>query len=453
MPVLYELLKRQVAHTGDVLLIVTNAFFCYLYLHQILFSHYRPYLALAAVVLGIAHLVMMGIVHKRSPDDKALKLSLLAIGLFFITAAIPLYLKMYAVALAFAGEGLILTVIALHYRNRLVQLAAMAAFALSISMLAQHLPLHKNAFTFIINSQFGSWGFVAAALYVAHLLHRRIKSERFVFAESEYLAQVTFCMSLIVALAAVIMEWYGHTEYNLVPSLSNLHEKWFAKGAVIVCSAFAVLFLLPLFRPKGLLPVVVATALIGGISIATLAVFSDFYGGRFMLFANWPFLIGLAPLAALIIGMIILYREKLLPMAAKQLACGYGIAIIFFVWLLLTEEIYLCWNYPGRVSSKAGIDLGQMWISILWAVYAATVIGVGLWRKIITLRYIGLCFFTIVLIKVFVFDMSTLEKIYRIAGFIVLGLVLIGVSYLYQYLRKTGFFEKTKVPQNGTQLY
>ena len=45
---------------------------------------------------------------------------------------------------------------------------------------------------------------------------------------------------------------------------------------------------------------------------------------------------------------------------------------------------------------------------------------------------------------------NTLEKIYRIAGFIVLGLVLIGVSYLYQYLRKTGFFDKSASLPNKT---
>ncbi|MDO8303490.1 MAG: DUF2339 domain-containing protein [Sedimentisphaerales bacterium] len=451
MPVLYELLKREVAHKGDVLLIVTNGFFCYVYLHQILFSHYRPYLALAAVCLGAAHLAVMAVVHKRCPHDTALKLSLLVLGLFFITIAIPLYLKMYAVALAWAGEGVVLALIATRYHSKLVGAASFAAFVLSIIMLAQQLPLHKNTFTFIINSQFGSWCFVVAVIYAAHLMYRCTKNVViFSSDESDYFPQIMFCMSMIVLLAAVMMEWYGHTEYNLTATLSNLHEKWFAKGAVVICSAFVVLFLLPVFRPAGVLPVVASTALAAGISIATLAMFPDFYEGKFTIFANAPFVIGLVPLVALAIAASLLYRNNEFPQAMKQVARGYGLAIVFFLWLFLTEEIYLYWNYPGRVSFKAGIDLGQMWISILWAVYAAVVISVGLWRKIITLRYIGLCFFTIVLIKVFVFDMGTLEKIYRIAGFIVLGLVLIGVSYLYQYLRKTGFFEKTPSIPNGT---
>jgi uncharacterized membrane protein len=450
MPVLYELLKRQAAHKGDVLLIVTNAFFCYAYLHQILYSHYRPYLAIAAVCLGVAHLTLMSVVHKRCPHDTALKLALLVLGLFFITIAIPLYLKMYAVALALAGEGVILALIATRYRSKLVGAASFAAFALSIIMLAQQLPLHQGAFTFIFNNAFGSWCFVAAAMYAAHLMYRHIEDVWLSCDKMCYMPQILFCMSILVLLVAVMMEWYGHTEYNLMAAMNNLHEKWFAKGAVVICSAFVVLFLLPVFRPAGVLPAVASTVLAAGVSVATLVMFPDFYGGKFTIFANAPFVIGLAPLAALAIAACLLYRDSELPQVMKWAARGYGLAIVFFLWLLLTEEIYLYWNYPGRVSFKAGIDLGQMWISILWAVYAAAVIGVGLWRKIITLRYIGLCLFTIVVLKVFIYDMSTLEKIYRFAGFIVLGLVLIGVSYLYQYLRKTGFFEKTPSTPNGT---
>lgn len=579
MPVLYELLKREVAHKGDVLLIVTNAFFCYIYLHQILFSHYRPYLALAAICLGAAHLVMMAVVHKRCPHDKALKLALLVLGLFFVTIAIPLYLKMYAVALAWAGEGMVLTLIGLRYRSRIVQLASFAALTLAIFAVAKHFPLHRDEFTFIFNNAFGSWCFVAAAYYIAHLFYRSEKENTLMFPaallaqimfvvslglfliaacmewhdytiqnlvipshtlftkgllvilatfmilyllprlkpqgmlpyavscfvaiitfvatlvsisdfykgsftfilnssfgsvvfvaaafyiahlmhrhkkirldadESGYFAQILFSMSLIILMAAPTMEWYGHTRYNLIPTIGILYTKWFIKGMVLICSTFVVLFLLPRFRPKGTLSTMLATILAFITAIGTLTVFPEFYAGQFALFANAPFVIGLAPLAASAIAAMLLYRGRASLPFAKPLVYGYGLGIIFFLWMLLTEEIYLYWNYPGHSALVAGIDKGQMWISILWAVYAAAVISVGLWRKLVTLRYIGLCLFTIVILKVFIYDMSTLEKIYRIAGFIVLGLVLIGVSYLYQYLRKTGFFEKSPSTPNGT---
>jgi uncharacterized membrane protein len=316
---------------------------------------------------------------------------------------------------------------------------ATAAFAVTLASISD---FYKGPFTFIFNSSFGSVVFVAVAFYVAHLLHRH-KEIRLRSDETGYFAQILFSMSLIILMTAAIMDWYGHTRYNLIPTTDALYTKWFIKGMVIIGATFVTLFLLPVFRPKGTLPATLATLLAIITSIGTLTVFSDFYASQFTLFANAPFVIGLAPMAALAIAAILLYQDRASLEYAKYVACAYGLGIVFFLWMLLTEEIYLYWNYPGHSAFVAGIDKGQMWISIMWAMYAAAVISVGLWRKLVTLRYIGLCLFTIVILKVFIYDMSTLEKIYRIAGFIVLGLVLIGVSYLYQYLRKTGFFEKS----------
>jgi uncharacterized membrane protein len=42
--------------------------------------------------------------------------------------------------------------------------------------------------------------------------------------------------------------------------------------------------------------------------------------------------------------------------------------------------------------------------------------------------------FGIALIKVFVVDLETLGGVYRIAGFVVVGLILLVVSFLYQGL-------------------
>jgi uncharacterized membrane protein len=82
-----------------------------------------------------------------------------------------------------------------------------------------------------------------------------------------------------------------------------------------------------------------------------------------------------------------------------------------------------------------------MYISVLWAVYATILMIVGFWRRVGALRYIALGIFLLLLGKIFLVDTRTVETIYRIAGFLVTGLALVGVSYLYQYLKKKGFFE------------
>jgi hypothetical protein len=55
--------------------------------------------------------------------------------------------------------------------------------------------------------------------------------------------------------------------------------------------------------------------------------------------------------------------------------------------------------------------------------------------------------FAALLIKVFIVDSKNIDTIYRIVSFLVVGLTLVGVSYLYQYLKMRGFFD-TLIPQS-----
>jgi uncharacterized membrane protein len=48
------------------------------------------------------------------------------------------------------------------------------------------------------------------------------------------------------------------------------------------------------------------------------------------------------------------------------------------------------------------------------------------------LRYAGLAMLLIVSLKVFLIDMGDLTGLYRVVSFLGLGLVLIGIGYIYQ---------------------
>ena len=122
----------------------------------------------------------------------------------------------------------------------------------------------------------------------------------------------------------------------------------------------------------------------------------------------------------------------------------FALIAVFVLWLLLTEEIYLYWNLLAQAvqNPKHYLFLGQMFISIMWAIYATSLIAIGLWRKISVLRYISFVLYILVLAKVFILDMGArMSSTYRIAGFVVLGVVLIGVSYLYQFYKNRGLFQ------------
>lgn len=95
----------------------------------------------------------------------------------------------------------------------------------------------------------------------------------------------------------------------------------------------------------------------------------------------------------------------------------------------------------GVITVMFAVGFFLKYISILWAVYATALMVAGFWRRVRTLRYLALGIFVLPLAKISLIDTRHLDTAYRIAGFLVTGLALVGVSYLYQYLKKTGFFD------------
>jgi len=78
----------------------------------------------------------------------------------------------------------------------------------------------------------------------------------------------------------------------------------------------------------------------------------------------------------------------------------------------------------------------QVLLSAFWAVAGLTGIVVGLLRDVRLLRLGGLALLLLAAAKVFAYDLSELESIYRALSFIALGLLLLGGAFAYQRIRK-----------------
>ncbi len=70
-------------------------------------------------------------------------------------------------------------------------------------------------------------------------------------------------------------------------------------------------------------------------------------------------------------------------------------------------------------------------ISVLWALFATALMILGFAKNKTDLRRCSIGLFGVTIIKVFVRDISSVDTPYRILSFLVLGLMLVGASYLY----------------------
>ncbi len=110
-----------------------------------------------------------------------------------------------------------------------------------------------------------------------------------------------------------------------------------------------------------------------------------------------------------------------------------GIAITANIYALAALSLEV-WDYIERTPSPL-IDRNlaqQLALSSLWLVYALGLLAAGIWKKSAVLRWQALALLGVVIAKVFFFDLSFLERFYRIISFLLLGLALLLISFFYQ---------------------
>ena len=95
-------------------------------------------------------------------------------------------------------------------------------------------------------------------------------------------------------------------------------------------------------------------------------------------------------------------------------------------------------DFQGRLGGATALEelqkQAQVALSILWAVLGGGALAVGLWRGLGVARGAGLALLGIVSVKVFLYDLSSLDAAYRVLSFIGLGVLLLLSAYLYQHI-------------------
>ena len=77
----------------------------------------------------------------------------------------------------------------------------------------------------------------------------------------------------------------------------------------------------------------------------------------------------------------------------------------------------------------------QVALSVLWTVTGVTVLVVGLIMRRAEVRFLGLAALAVATVKVFAFDLSSLDIAYRVITLIVLGLLLIASAYAWSRMQ------------------
>lgn len=163
------------------------------------------------------------------------------------------------------------------------------------------------------------------------------------------------------------------------------------------------------------------------------------YGPRptFTPIFNRYFLSSLAVIGCFL-GAIYLYeraRERnLIESRTPRLVIGLAAAIAF--WFVISVETYtffaaraLVEKDPDAVANQ--LWLGQMALSVVWALYAGALAALGFIRRAAPIRWAALVLFAVTILKAMFVDIAQLQPLYRIIVFFVLGILLLLVAWAY----------------------
>ncbi len=426
VPLLRERAEYRRIGEVDLLLVVGNAA-GYFWVMYVTLERWHPLAAaLCALLLAIVYRLAASDYEGRVAGDPATVMLHEGISWTFLTIAIPLALDGRWVTLAWAVQGVML----LWVGSR-------------------------------VTTPVAAWGGCAALIFAAV---RAIALDRYWYPDTTPVWNLTYLAHLLVVVALIAGGWLAR---RLRPERLTTSTTSTAQSALWVLAAL-LLALLFWREPPGLWPATLLTAealALGALARMTAA----------------PALVVATPaVAAILLARVLGADDLRAHMAATSLVSRPLVSRVVACVALLATGGWLArsgataWARPvGRVmSGAAGVCLlfalsvnwtrhqgvaleaartggrpiavgeirwrTQVGLSVLWTLYAAVALAWGFLRGSAAARYGALALFGLAVVKVFLVDLSAVRTAYRIVSFLILGVVLLLVSLLYQKARRPG---------------
>lgn len=230
------------------------------------------------------------------------------------------------------------------------------------------------------------------------------------------------------------------TSYQLVGHYPQLFSLSFYEQVLLSCNLLALgcVYLYraqsagqlgKLYRTAGLILSALAGLLLINTTLDDNPLLMRLYVGETPIF-NWVILIWLVPsLLALWLASLV----KSLNAKLSQITLGVsGLLALLAINTLIRQY----WQGGFIYLDKATSDAELYSYSVIWLLLGALVVIAGHLKQQRLLQNVGLGILGAVIVKVFLIDMANLTGLLKALSFIGLGLSLVGLSWLFQKLRK-----------------
>ena len=414
---LFHILWRRAPGPADQALMVLNAAAYFGISYGLLFDEYRPWIGGFTLLLSLLYGFLGYAVLLRSREHVYLSFFALGIAVVFLTITIPVQLGGSWISVAWAVEGAVLIWLSFTLRMNQLRLFGVLVFVASAAYLLfiDTPDAFEASFRPFLNVYMPAYAVTIGITYlVAYLLYREKEAlqpwEEYLF--PAFLVAGNLFVTITVPIQAE-GAWIAVT--------------WAVEAIVLVWLSFLLgLYQLRLFS-LGLFAIVAVRLLAFDTRDVNLETFRPILNFRFLAFA-----VGIASmnLAAYSLWR---WRESLMHEREELLILVFlGVANFLTLWVLSAEIISSVDSERFDVDRSVAGDVKSLSLSILWAVYAAAAIVLGIVKRSRYIRLAGLALLAVPVIKLFAFDIFLLEQGYRVGAFMGLGGILVLGGFLYQ---------------------
>jgi uncharacterized membrane protein len=462
----YKIIRNEKFEALDIVILLINSFIFY----GLNYSSFdegeltQNYIGLFTIGNAVIHFIVSIILYRRKLDDTNLLNLVSGLVLVFLTVTIPVQLSGKWVTVLWATEAALLFWIGRTRQITFYELISYPLIILAfISFIDDYTTLkliygideEVQQFTPIINTRFLSAFIFIAAFALINLIHNKeefltekLKGHslyNFMNFSIPAILILTIYISMRTELADYWQYAYAKSKISIQDSENNYAREFYNHDLLgfskvwIINYTLLFLSILSYFNIKK-----IKNAQLGFINIIlnslallifltqglyTLSFLRDSYLSQNLseyYHQGW-FHVGLRYISYLFVGLILIttYHYCRQVFIQSKFKLFYSALLhITLLWIASSELI----NLMDLLKSAQSYKLG---LSILWGTYALLLVALGIAKKQTYLRIGGIVLFSITLLKLFLYDISDLNTIAKTIVFVVLGVLLLIISFLY----------------------
>ena len=425
LPILSILRIEAIKKNRGLLLVIITNNFIYLLLGILFLRNMELAFkseGLLSLFIAIINLVLVIWLRMSKKDYKFLIYAMLGLVLTFVSITIPIQLDGNYITLFWAAEMVLLlwlyvkSKIWIYERATLVLMGlTLISYLMDVSAVILSSP---SSDTIFLNSSFATSLFVGLAAGAFALMMGHYRS---LFSEARCLRYVPWNPVMLLTSAAILY-------YTFMAEFSLHLAGATRSGMMLVFTSAAILILSYAFKKR--FPIEQCTIpYLAGLGVNVLIYAINIWGDQWAHMSLPPVLLRWLAAAFIIVNLYYVARQYYTIIGLKIHFTVYLNVLALLLWLTMARSFL--WQ-AGVEDFDAGFS-----VSLSIAGFVQMALGMRLHQKV--LRIISLSTFGIVLLKLILKDLWAMPTIGKIIVFIILGLILLILSFLYQKLKDVLF--------------